>query len=109
MLEQEDLQRRMTNQEKQISKELLEKRARNSEAAKRCRDRVKQKIEILEKENQELLQEKRNLYLKLVQSDTMLQQSEQSLKQANERIEMLESRLTQFQRFLLQKQQEKST
>jgi DNA repair exonuclease SbcCD ATPase subunit len=87
--------------QKVISKELLEKRQRNSEAARRCRDKVKQKIETLERENKDLLDEKRELYLKLVQTETMLKTAESSLAKANERIDMLEQRLSQFQKYIL--------
>ncbi|KAJ3274131.1 hypothetical protein HDV01_003414 [Terramyces sp. JEL0728] len=84
-----------------VSKELLEKRQRNSEAARRCRDKIKNKIELLEKENQELLEQKRDLYLRFVQSETMLKTSEENLAKANERNNMLEARLAQFQKFIL--------
>jgi chromosome segregation ATPase len=87
--------------QKVITKELLDKRQRNSEAARRCRDRVKQRIETLEAENKELVDEKRELYLKLVQTETMLKTAESSLSKANERIDMLEQRLSQFQKYIL--------
>ncbi len=90
-----------TQQQKMISKELLEKRQRNSEAARRCRDKVKQRIETLERENKELVEEKRELYLKLVQTETMLKTAESSLSKANERIDMLEQKLSQFQKYIL--------
>ncbi|KAI8900207.1 hypothetical protein BC833DRAFT_618700 [Globomyces pollinis-pini] len=84
-----------------VSKELAEKRARNSEAARRCRDKVKNRIEQLETENMGLLEEKRDLYLRFVQCETMLKTSEENLKKANERNEALEARLAQFQKFIL--------
>ena len=90
------------NQDKKgVSKELLEKRMRNSEAARRCRDKVKQRINTLENENAELIQEKRELYLKFVQTSTMLTQAEESLTKANERIDLLEQRLSQLQKYIL--------
>lgn len=87
--------------QKEISQELLRKRQKNSEAARRCRDKVKFRLEQLEKENEELLQEKRDIYLKLVQSETQLKTQDLNLQKANERIEMLEQRLSQFQKYIL--------
>jgi uncharacterized protein (UPF0335 family) len=97
-----------SSNQKEISQELLRKRQKNSEAARRCRDKVKFRLEQLEKENEELLQEKREIYLKLVQSETQLKTQDLNLQKAHERIEMLEQRLSQFQKYIITTLQDKN-
>ena len=43
-----------------------EKRKRNTEAARRSREKIKQKIEILEQENEKLRLKERDTFLKFV-------------------------------------------
>jgi polyhydroxyalkanoate synthesis regulator phasin len=87
--------------EEYVSESLLLKRKKNSEAARRCRDKIKSRIAELEHENEVLLQEKRQIHLKLVETETMLATTKKTASKQLERIEELESRLAQFQKYVL--------
>ena len=93
----------MPNKDDDPPLELLIKRKKNSEAARRCRDKVKQRIEVLEFQNGQLVNEKRELQLRLVETETMLRTKTQNNERLNERIQDLESRLHQLQKYLIVK------
>lgn len=85
----------------EVSIELLRKRQKNSEAARRCREKVKNRLETLERENKELLAEKREIYMKLVQTESMLEAQKNIATKATEKVDVLEQRLAQFQKYIL--------
>lgn len=93
----------MPNSEETVPPELLLKRKKNSEAARRCRDKIKQRIQVLEHENSVLIGEKRELQLRLVETETVLRTKQQTTVKLNERIVELEQRLHQLQKYLIVK------
>ena len=93
----------MASLDSTVDPDLLLKRKKNSEAARRCRDKVKQRIQVLEHENGILMNDKRELQLRLVETETMLRTKQQTTVKLNERILELEQRLHQLQKYLIVK------